>query len=364
MTAFYKSTDQAGQPLNVVYAEDIGQFVDVFSGQRDAGAMSLLGPLPTPNQAPTVALGSGGITGTAYQWALYWITGILDGTDAAHIQGRTPFGTLSGAQALTAQKATITLPGGLTVPTGAIGWGVARNKSAGSTWYTVPGSEQFLSLAGTMPNSFVDNVADASLVTLAPTVNTTGTSLAGAVEATTVAGLGAAVDGKVGRLRTGSSPYDFTTVIYDATYGKWVSEANIYPMLASNTAANSTYAVCTFSTQQPVLPWRGRDTAGLKPQIRVVVTTTIASGDNCAFELAWDALDLAAGQVGATAIAASQILFSDAGPYTRDTGWTDIGTYTVHDFFMPSARSWTSNNVPAPGRLSLGNFTFMVRWVG
>lgn len=45
----------------------------------------------------------------------------------------------------------------------------------------------------------------------------------GATVATTVAGLGTGADGKLGLLRTGSSPYDFTALVYDATYGKWVS---------------------------------------------------------------------------------------------------------------------------------------------
>lgn len=174
----YKPTDQSGQPLNVIYAEDVGQFADLLTGIRDGGALSLLAPLVAP-AAPSVTLQSGAITGTGYQWAVYWITGAMDGTNGAHIVGRTPYGTLTGAQSLTAQQATISISG-LTAPTGAIGWGVARNKSPGGTtsgWYTVPGSEQFLSIAGTMPASFVDNVADGSLVSLAPTTNTTGTTL-------------------------------------------------------------------------------------------------------------------------------------------------------------------------------------------
>lgn len=175
---FYKSTDQAGQALNVGYAEDVGQLVDVLTGQRDAGALTLLAPLSAP-AAPSVSLSAGGITGTGYQWAVYWITGILDGTGAAHVTGRTPYGTLTAGQALTAQEATVSVAGLGAAPTGAIGWGVARNKSGGGTWYTVPGSEQFMTLAGTMPASFVDNVTDASLVSAAPTANTTGTSFSG-----------------------------------------------------------------------------------------------------------------------------------------------------------------------------------------
>lgn len=181
MTAFFKPTDTQGVPLNKVFAEDTNQLVNVLSGVADAGAMSLFAPVATPSSAPTVALASGGITGTSYQWGFYWITGIQDGRGTLtsnNVAGRTPYGTLTVAQSLSAQQATVSLPAG-SPPTGAIGWGVARNKSGGATWYTVPGSEQFLNAVGNMPATFADNVSDASLVTLAPTLNTTGTTLPG-----------------------------------------------------------------------------------------------------------------------------------------------------------------------------------------
>lgn len=44
---------------------------------------------------------------------------------------------------------------------------------------------------------------------------------------TTISGLGTAADGKMGLIRAGSTPFDFITVVYDATYGKWVSQAFI-----------------------------------------------------------------------------------------------------------------------------------------
>lgn len=41
--------------------------------------------------------------------------------------------------------------------------------------------------------------------------------------ATTVAGLGSTSSGKVGFIRAGSSPYEFVMLVYDSTYGHWVS---------------------------------------------------------------------------------------------------------------------------------------------
>jgi hypothetical protein len=41
--------------------------------------------------------------------------------------------------------------------------------------------------------------------------------------ATTISGLSTAEDGFRARLRVGSSPYEFVDLVYDGTYGKWVS---------------------------------------------------------------------------------------------------------------------------------------------
>ncbi|MEK7201130.1 MAG: hypothetical protein AAB737_00655, partial [Patescibacteria group bacterium] len=46
----------------------------------------------------------------------------------------------------------------------------------------------------------------------------------GATVATTVSGCGTASAGAVCLLRIGSSPYEFVTLTYDTTYGKWVSQ--------------------------------------------------------------------------------------------------------------------------------------------
>src|SRR4029453_9544179 len=50
------------------------------------------------------------------------------------------------------------------------------------------------------------------------------TASSGMVIASTVAGLGGGTDGKEGMLRLGSSPYQYVKLVYDATYGHWVSE--------------------------------------------------------------------------------------------------------------------------------------------
>lgn len=176
-TGLYKSSDAAGDALNTIYAEDVGQLIDVLTGQRDGGALSLLPPLASPASAPAVTTSAGSLTGT-YKWQVYWISGIMDGTATAHVVGRTPAGPATSGTALSSQRATLDISG-LTPPTGVIGWGVARTQAGGSTFLLVPGSEQFLSAAGSLPATFVDNTADGSLVTAVQTVNTTGTTFVG-----------------------------------------------------------------------------------------------------------------------------------------------------------------------------------------
>lgn len=119
----------------------------------------------------------------AYKWAFYWITGVQDGSAAngsgVHIVGRTLRSTATATQNPSAQKGQVSIAG-ITVPTGVIGWGVCRTLAGGSTYFLVPGSEQFQSLVGTMPQTYVDNTGDGSLVTGVQSTNTTGTTLAGA----------------------------------------------------------------------------------------------------------------------------------------------------------------------------------------
>ncbi|WDL96954.1 sialidase family protein [Alicyclobacillus sp. ALC3] len=158
-------------------AAQIQQFINVLTGVRDAGPLSLLGPVENPAIAPAVTLQSGSLTGD-YQWGFYWITGIETGSGSFNITGRTLVSALTTAQTLSSQQASVSIAG-ITVPTGVVGWGVVRNQNGGSTWYEVPGSEQFLSSSGAMPLVFFDNVADANLVTAAPSTNTTGTTLGG-----------------------------------------------------------------------------------------------------------------------------------------------------------------------------------------
>jgi hypothetical protein len=187
---FVNPTDTPGQPLNVIFAEHIKQLINVFTGQRDGGALTLLGQVAPPGTAPTVTLSAGTLNGS-YEWGTYWITGIEDGAGGVSVTGRTTPSPYSAAQTLANQQGTVSIAG-QAIPTGVVGWGVVRNQAGGATWYEVPGSEQFMNTVGNMPASYVDNTPDANLVTAAPASNTTGTTLTGLV-ATIEAGTGIVV---------------------------------------------------------------------------------------------------------------------------------------------------------------------------
>lgn len=97
------------------------------------------------------------------------------------------------------------------------------------------------------------------------------TSIApGSTVGATIAALGTPIDGKVGRLRLGTTPYDFVDVIYDAVYGKWVSaDQTVWSAQQASTFAiptdGSTYEIGAFS-----LPYKVYTDAGLAPQIRIL----------------------------------------------------------------------------------------------
>lgn len=146
----------------------------LLSGTGDPGPQSLSAPVAAPASAPTVALQAGGVTGSGYQWAAYWITGTIDGTGTAHRNGVTLLGPATTAQNLSSQEAVATAPA--SPPAQAIGWGLCRTKSGGGAFYIV--AEATLASYGGAWPQITDNTPDSGLATAAPSANTTGTSLA------------------------------------------------------------------------------------------------------------------------------------------------------------------------------------------
>lgn len=90
----------------------------------------------------------------------------------------------------------------------------------------------------------------------------------GATVATTVAGLGATADGKQGLIRTGTTPFDFVAVTYDATYAKWVSAEQVIGTLGVGGSQSVGVGSTQAAVNSAVHRFKVLTDAGLVPQIR------------------------------------------------------------------------------------------------
>lgn len=195
------------------------------------------------------------------------------------------------------------------------------------------------------------------------------------VVGTTIAGLGSAVDGTIGLLRLGTTPYTFITVHYDATYGKWVSEESVGSVFHATTdttvSSGSAFADAMATGAMAGIPqaWRVLDNGGLTPQFRVIGVFVQAGAGTLTVQPAYrgqDAASTTAGSgVGVTTVTATSTQTADV---ALDTGWGDIvAGYTVKDFITASLMTKQSgaNNVKISGASSLGLGTVVrMRWVG
>lgn len=126
------------------------------------------------------------------------------------------------------------------------------------------------------------------------------------VVATSVAGLGTTRDGKIGLIRAGSTPFWFQAVIYDATYGKWVSAAEVVidAMQTIGAATTTSYtdlalSYISFPTSiRGIIPaFKALYDAGLRPQFRLDLSV---SGDPGKVSIAleeWTDLDSAGSSI-------------------------------------------------------------------
>lgn len=92
--------------------------------------------------------------------------------------------------------------------------------------------------------------------------------IAGGITGTVIGDLGVGSDGKVAQLRIGASPYEFLQLIYDATYGHWVSGAQLLVQRDEEINVNSTSYVDTLQQPALVAHWSDLRGAGLTPQFK------------------------------------------------------------------------------------------------
>lgn len=198
------------------------------------------------------------------------------------------------------------------------------------------------------------------------TTQISSTSIIPARTATTIVGLGTASDGAIGHIRAGSTPFDFVTLVYDATYAKWVSDAqiigSIYSVSTSSTTASAWGALSLANNSGPIIPWRIMDTAGLKPQIRLFGRLkSDTGGDGATVGAIYQASDLAADLGGSVTWTGTDITVTGTSSLLRDSGWVDIpGGFTIKDIILiqPTIKAVTG------GTATANSAACWLRWVG
>ena len=189
--------------------------------------------------------------------------------------------------------------------------------------------------------------------------------------ASTVAGLGTPAAGKAGMLAIGPSPYDYMPVVYDTTYGKWIGPTiqashKMDPIIGLAVLQGLSQQVnfpTVYPTQMTYLmstPWRIWDTAGMKPQTRIIwngAMTTLNTA-NLYVQLHYHGIDVGASPP--TAIPIVEHFIVGTTPAHYDSGWLDLpGTPTIKD---EVTLGWKSK-VTLSGTANLLYVIGMIRWV-
>jgi hypothetical protein len=183
----------------------------------------------------------------------------------------------------------------------------------------------------------------------------------GATVATTIAGLGTGTAGRVGFLRLGTSPYDFLSLVYDATYAKWVSQ--VFPISGTTQNGLAGQVVARFgaagweqtglaATTEPIimpaayLPHKAYTDSGLTLQQRLVGSFSASAGTMTitSHNYPQDAADTTLG-------ADTAVIFANAVAQTADTvrdyGWQNVSPATPKAYLRTivgmknSAGVWT-----------------------
>ena len=189
-----------------------------------------------------------------------------------------------------------------------------------------------------------------------------------AVVATTVAGLGTAVEGKQGLIRVGSTPYDHVALTYDGTYGKWVSGTTDAAYLGTIRTV-STGAVdlkiwqntggYTLGTN-----WTNLNAAGLSPQIRLLCTASDESGGNAiTFQASTASANDGAAMSAFTAAwtSASVTLTTAGGHYSKKSDWVAVpgGTSVADILYVKGLFNKASGT-----NFVVAEMSAELRWVG
>lgn len=155
--------------------------------------------------------------------------------------------------------------------------------------------------------------------------------------ATTVAGLGTPVDGSVGLLRLGSTPFDFLAMVYDATLSKWVGpEAWYYPATTDADGLltqTDVIAIAEYnSLYRQYFPYKIFKDAGLSMQLRLTGFCRHTSTEIAHFKLGFDPVNLSAAKGGTPTWSTWELLSNNnTTEVMRDSGWQAEPTVSSTD---------------------------------
>jgi hypothetical protein len=198
-----------------------------------------------------------------------------------------------------------------------------------------------------------------------------------AVVATSVGGLGPGAAGVTGLLRLGASPYEFLALVYDATYGHWVSAVETFVMGArgggsDSVAGNNVWTDMSsggavYPAVSPTTRWYDLYNAGLRPQFTASYAAqpnTAGLSMQCRLHFYYQTNSTSSGLTSDTTSSGSESSGTSAGYY-----------YLQEDWFQPTltapSAGWrlyigvdAKNSTNPTSSSYLQRVTFATRWVG
>jgi len=142
-------------------------------------------------------------------------------------------------------------------------------------------------------------------------------------------------DGEIAQLRLGDTPYDFLGLVYDATYGKWVSQPQVVKTSTAvgHSVTSTSYAnYATDSQTVAIVPQGSFDAAGLGLQVR---NFCIANADGThTFSLSGRVTGYNDGGSDSTTLAPPFAVASTTSAVRVgcDSGWTDCLPSPITDY--------------------------------
>lgn len=159
------------------------------------------------------------------------------------------------------------------------------------------------------------------------------------------------VDGQAALLRAGSSPYEYVSLVYDATYGKWVSAAFCAAFAVKNsaiTASNTTYG--NFSdaevTRMYLPNFKALYDAGLRLQANVECQLNTGDGSTAYAQAAVYEVSDGETNINLVGTAGEISVAAVTATYKFSSGWQDFGNMTLSKTaaFLIMQRKVSGNN--------------------